>query len=179
MTEKRFNILKNELDFYFDVSDTEKRWEIGDVELDNLPVFEDLVDLLNEIAEENEQLKSDLDYFQRTYEIEERGLDIVAPMCTIGSPTPSRLQLFNENEQLKKREETLLCEIEDFQELLTKNDGVCHKRVIDLIDDRISNFSNVKAELLLHSDDDYRLEKLSFAIQNLRELKKELSEGIV
>ena len=79
--------------------------------------------------------------------------------------------ILDENEQLKEREETLLCEIEDFQELLAKNDGVCHKRVID---DRISNFSNVKAELLLNSDDDYRLEKLSFAIQNLRELKKEL-----
>lgn len=85
-------------------------------------------------------------------------------------------ELNDENEQLKKREETLLCEIEDFQELLIKNDGVCHKRVIDLIDDRISNFSNVRAELLLHTDDDYRLEKLSFAIQNLRELKKELEE---
>ena len=85
-------------------------------------------------------------------------------------------KLADENEELKQREETLLSEIEDFQELLAKNDGVCHKRVIDLIDDRISNFSNVKAELLLNSDDDYRLEKLSFAIQNLRELKKELSK---
>ena len=84
--------------------------------------------------------------------------------------------ILDENEELKQREETLLCEIEDFQELLAKNEGVCHKRVIDLIDDRIFNFSNVKEELLLHSDDDYRLEKLSFAIQNLRELKKELSE---
>ena len=34
----------------------------------------------------------------------------------------------------------------------------------------------MKVELLLNSDDDYRLEKVSFAIQNLRELKKELSE---
>ena len=55
MTEKRFSIHKNELDFYFDVVDSEKRWEIGDVELDNLPVFEDLVDLLNELIEENKQ----------------------------------------------------------------------------------------------------------------------------
>ena len=86
------------------------------------------------------------------------------------------LRLEKENEQLKQREENLLSEIEDFQELLAKNDSVCHDRVIDLIDDRIFNFSNVRAELLLHSDDDYRLEKLSFAIQNLRELKKELEE---
>ena len=84
--------------------------------------------------------------------------------------------LHEDNEELKQREETLLSEIEDFQELLATNDSVCHKRVIDLIDDRISNFSNVKAKLLLNSDDDYRLEKLSFAIQNLRELKKELEE---
>ena len=88
----------------------------------------------------------------------------------------SRRELEKENEQLKQREENLLSEIEDFQELLSKNDGVCYERVIDLIDNRICNFSNVRTELLLHSDDDYRLEKLSFAIQNLRELKKELEE---
>ena len=33
MSEERFSIVKNELGFYFDVNDTEKRWEIGDVEL--------------------------------------------------------------------------------------------------------------------------------------------------
>lgn len=85
-------------------------------------------------------------------------------------------KLNDENERLKQREERLLCEIEDFQELLAKNDDVCHKRVIDLIDDRIFYFLDVKIELLLNSDDDYRLEKLSFAIQNLRELRKELQE---
>ena len=58
MTEnKRFNIVKSEFDFYFDITDTEKRWEIGDIEEDNLPCFEDLVNLLNELYEENEQLK--------------------------------------------------------------------------------------------------------------------------
>lgn len=98
-----------------------------------------------------------------------KGFDIYKCVDTLN-------ELANENEELKQREERLLSEIEDFQELLAKNDNVCHKRVIDLIDDRIFNFSNVKVELLLNSDDDYRLEKLSFAIQNLRELKEELSE---
>ena len=111
---------------------------------------------MNALNDENEQLKNKLKFFN---ELNKPYGDII-----------------KENEQLKQREETLLCEIEDFQELLAKNDNVCHKRVIDLIDDRIFNFSNLKTELLLNSDDDYRLEKLSFAIQNLRELKKELEE---
>ena len=58
MTENRFKIVKTELDFYFDITDTEKRWEIGDVELDNLPCFEDLVDLLNEQHETIKRLKA-------------------------------------------------------------------------------------------------------------------------
>lgn len=122
-----------------------------------------------------------LEYYQRqTNQLKKRRNDAINKINYLNNYIKTLQQnikhLKKENEQLKQREETLLCEIEDFQELLAKNDGVCHKRVIDLIDDKISNFSNVKAELLLHSDDDYRLEKLSFAIQNLRELKKELSE---
>ena len=79
---------------------------------------------------ENEQLKSDLDYFQRTYEIEERGLDIVAPMCTIGSPTPSRLELFKENEQLKSENEYLRCTIEYY-----KSNEECNKKLINNLHD--------------------------------------------
>lgn len=44
----------------------------------------------------------------------------------------------NRIKELEEREEQLLSEIEDFQELLAKNDDVCHKRVIDLIDDKIN-----------------------------------------
>lgn len=43
--------------------------------------------------------------------------------------------------ELEKREEQLLSEIEDFQELLTKNDDVCHKRVIALIDEKITIYN--------------------------------------
>lgn len=46
-------------------------------------------------------------------------------------------RLHNENKQLKTREYNLLNSIEDFQELLTENDTVCHKRVISLIDDKL------------------------------------------
>ena len=157
---------------------------------------------LNTLAEENEKLKSDnKDYIKRYSESfdeykknknEHEQLkqayaqlkhrhsllhdECIDAECDRDSYHKDVASLEKENEQLKQREENLLSEIDDFQELLSKNDSVYHKRVIDLIDDRISNFSNVRAELLLHSDDDYRLEKLSFAIQNLRELKKELCE---
>lgn len=99
---------------------TEKRFKIDVAsELDENAVFcndeficlvddtDNLVKVFNYLVNENEQLKSDLDYFQRTYEIEERGLDIVTPMCTIGSPTLSRLELFKENEQLSRECESL------------------------------------------------------------------------
>ena len=46
-------------------------------------------------------------------------------------------RLHNENKQLKTREHNLLNSIEDFQELLTEKDTVCHKRVISLIDDKL------------------------------------------
>lgn len=39
--------------------------------------------------------------------------------------------------ELEKREEQLLSEIEDFQNLLKENDDVCHDRVIGLINHRI------------------------------------------
>lgn len=99
---------------------TEKRFTLSEDKYDET-IFDngiamgiiDVVEKLNEQYEENEQLKSDLDYFQRTYEIEERGLDIVAPMCTIGSPTPSRLELFKENELLKQQHRELQIEFND------------------------------------------------------------------
>ena len=93
MTTKRFTIYGKEI-----IQDNEV-WCIANSEY----CADIIATAMNELNDENEQLKSDLDYFQRTYEIEERGLDIVAPMCTIGSPTPSRLELFKENEQLKER----------------------------------------------------------------------------
>ena len=84
-------------------------------------------------------------------------------------------RLEEENDRLKQREERLLCEIEDFQELLAKNDDVCHKRVIDLIDDKIAFFYKAKADMI-NVDDDYRYGQIAFAIQCLRELRKELEE---
>lgn len=78
----------------------------------------------------------------------------------------------NENEQLKQREETLLCEIEDFQKLLEKNDSVCHKRVLQLLDDKISFLYKAQADMI--NVDDYRYGQIAFAIQCLRELRKEL-----
>lgn len=109
MTEKRFRSGFAKYDEFSDeIIDELTGKHYFDSTKDDYVFSEELVDLLNALNDENEQLKSDLDYFQRTYEIEERGLDIVAPMCTIGSPTPSRLQLFNENEQLKSDKQALI-----------------------------------------------------------------------
>lgn len=155
MTEKRYRVHDfvkfnySEIGEYIDENHTDRPLRNDEV-----------VELLNELHEER-------NYFERK-KCEYWNKFNLAHLDNIN--------LRKENEQLKQREENLLSEIDDFKDLLSKNDGVCHKRVIGLIDDRISNFSNVRAELLLHSDDDYRLEKLSFAIQNLRELKKELEE---
>lgn len=45
--------------------------------------------------------------------------------------------------ELEKREQQLLDEIEDFQELLKQNDNVCYDKVIGLIDDKIAAIPNV------------------------------------
>ena len=76
--------------------------------------------------------------------------------------------------ELHERNQHLLSEIEDFQDLLTKNDIVCHKRILQLIDDKIAFFYKAQADMI--NDDDYRGNQISFAIQCLRELRRELSE---
>lgn len=76
-------------------------------------------------------------------------------------------RLHNENKQLKTREHNLLNSIEDFQELLTEKDTVCHKRVIRLIDDKL-----IENEALNGVDT-----AMYNATKNiLKELKKELTE---
>lgn len=79
------------------------------------------------------------------------------------------LDIMNE---LSKREERLLSEIDDFQELLSKNDNICHDRVVNLIEDKIAFLYVAKADMI--NEDSYRLKQISFAITVLNELKKEL-----
>lgn len=83
-------------------------------------------------------------------------------------------EVVNLMNNLHEKNQRLLSEIEDFQELLTENDGVCHKRVLQLLDDKISFLYKAKADMI--NDDDYRYLQISFAIDCLRELKKELKE---
>lgn len=45
--------------------------------------------------------------------------------------------------KLEKREQQLLDEIEDFQELLAKNDNVCYNRMIRIIDNKIAAIPEV------------------------------------
>ena len=76
-------------------------------------------------------------------------------------------RLHHENKQLKLREHQLLNSIDDFQDLLTKNDNVCHKRVIRLIDDKL-----IENEAL--NGVDTAMYNATKSI--LKELKKELKE---
>ncbi len=79
------------------------------------------------------------------------------------------LDMMNE---LSEREERLLSEIDDFQELLSKNDNICYDRVVNLIEDKIAFLYGARGDMI--NEDSYRLLQISFAITVLNELKKEL-----
>ena len=74
--------------------------------------------------------------------------------------------------ELEKREEQLLSEIEDFQNLLKENDDVCYDRVIDLIDSEIKIYEecmkNVKRPDLAYTS--------SVGKAILEDLKKKIME---
>ena len=74
--------------------------------------------------------------------------------------------------ELSEREEQLLSEIDDFQELLSEKDNICLDKVINVIDDKLAFLYRAKGDLI--NEDSYRLRQISFAITVLRELKKEL-----
>ena len=77
------------------------------------------------------------------------------------------LDIMNE---LSEREERLLSEIDDFQDLLSKNDNVCHDRVINLIDEKIAVLTDAKIKSFQNEDEELFM-KIKFSIQILRELK--------
>lgn len=81
--------------------------------------------------------------------------------------------LNDENEQLKQREERLLSEIDDFQELLSEKDNICLDKVINVIDDKLAFLYMAKEDI---NEDIYRLGQISFAMTILSELKKELND---
>ena len=83
------------------------------------------------------------------------------------------LDIMNE---LSEREERLLSEIDDFQELLSEKDNVCLDRVINVIDDKLAFLYGAKGDLI--NEDSYRLGQISFSITVLRELKKELKSDV-
>ena len=74
--------------------------------------------------------------------------------------------------ELEKREEQLLSEIEDFQNLLKENDDVCHDRVIGLINSEIKMYEecmkNVKRPDLAYTS--------SVGKAILEDLKKKIME---
>ena len=78
------------------------------------------------------------------------------------------LDIMNE---LSEREERLLSEIDDFQDLLSKNDNVCHDRVINLIDEKIAVLTDAKIKSFQNEDEELFM-KIKFSIQILRELKE-------
>ena len=150
---------------------SKKRFKLGVNEqygaiLDNDKIMrkDEIMELLNELHEENEKLK------QTNQELYDK-LQLTMSEKALKGGEISILK--RENEQLKQREETLLCKIEDFQELLAKNDSVCHKRVIDLIDTRIKNGEEA-IEWGKNMDANYGA--IGFYIEMLKKIKKELQE---
>lgn len=80
----------------------------------------------------------------------------------------------NRIKDLEEREEQLLSEIEDFQELLAKNDDVCHKRVINLIDEKIDK---LQGKYDFGQQNNFcPMHNIMHSINVLKELKKELIE---
>jgi len=151
MTEKRFTF---EFDNYngrlFD-NNYQTFYHIEDSE-ENIGL---LCNRLNELHEENQELKRLVKATVEDYTDLKQSFDLID----------------KENEQLKKREEQLLSEIEDFQQLLTKNDNICYKRVIDLIDTQIKNGEEA-IEWGKNMNADYGA--MGFHIEMLKKLKKEL-----
>ena len=78
--------------------------------------------------------------------------------------------------ELSEKEEQLLSEIDDFQELLSEKDNICYSRVINVIDDKLVFLYGAKGDLI--NEDSYRLRQISFAINLLNELKKELKGDV-
>ena len=118
----------------------------------NRPLFDwtneadEIVDLLNKLNGVNEQLKKSV---KRQQDSNNECAKLIKEQQ-------------KENEQLKHR-------ITELQ-----NDTVCHKRVLQLLDDKISFLYGIQGDMI--NDDDYRYLQISFAIDCLRELKKELQE---
>lgn len=82
----------------------------------------------------------------------------------------------DEIKKLKKREQQLLDEIEDFQKLLQKNDDVCYDKIISLIDDKIAAVPKVYVSGRHKSVEQIRQAYESGYLRALNDLKKELME---
>ena len=79
--------------------------------------------------------------------------------------------------ELEKREQQLLDEIEDFQELLKQNDNVCHNHVISIIDDKIATIPEIYISSSRHKffEQIRQVYKQGF-LRGLNDLRKELME---
>ena len=75
--------------------------------------------LLNRFADENEQLKADVKYFNETYSVQEYGLDIETHV-QLSSPILSRKELLKENEQLKKENNILKASNGEYEDALAR-----------------------------------------------------------
>ena len=100
----------------------DKDSKLGALSLDHRSIGEAIIEELNKLENYNRDIK---EYVETVEEANNQLRNI-------------RDRLEEENNYYKKREETLLNEIEDFQELLEKEDTVCHKRILQIIDDKIA-----------------------------------------
>jgi len=82
----------------------------------------------------------------------------------------------DEIKRLEKREQQLLDEIEDFQELLKQNDNVCYDRVIGIIDDKIATIPRIYVSGMHKSLEQIKLAYKQGFLRGLNDLRKELME---
>lgn len=78
--------------------------------------------------------------------------------------------------KLEKREQQLLGEIEDFQELLKQNDDVCYNHVINMIDDKIAEVPKIYVSSRHKSSEQIRQAYEHGYLCGLKILRKELME---
>jgi len=78
--------------------------------------------------------------------------------------------------ELEKREQQLLDEIKDFQELLKQNDNVCYNHVISTIDDKIAAVPKIYVSSRHKSVEQIRQAYENGYLCGLKDLRKELIE---
>ena len=103
MSEKRFSWIAEKTGQHYEISirDGDEEYTISDDFFKSKDVVAVLVACLNELADENEQLRQSVEYWQKKYEEGTETLEIGEQQTTIE-------QLKKENEKLKEERQRLI-----------------------------------------------------------------------